>query len=76
MRLNEVMCLLSDETGNVVSKQKLRTSPTIQKAADRRKDEISVKFKIQYNPEFTIQRFSWYRSCFANYINEERNDIA
>lgn len=69
-KLNEISCLFCDKTGNLVEKPKPQSFISIQKAADRRKDDISDKLKN--NPDFTTQSCSWHRSCMGSYISEEK----
>lgn len=69
-RPNENSCVFCDQTGNLVEKPKPQSFVNIQRAADRRKDEISEK--IKNNPDFTEHNYSWHRTCMASYISEEK----
>lgn len=69
-RPSELSCLFCDETGGLVQEPQPRSFITIQKAADRRKDEISEK--IKNDPEFAAQGSTWHASCFSSYVSEEK----
>ncbi|KAL4720666.1 hypothetical protein ACJJTC_019395 [Scirpophaga incertulas] len=68
----ELVCLFCDSPGQLVSEPKSETFLTIRRAAKRRKDEVSVKFERLYDPECTVQSFSWHRNCMASYVSEEK----
>ena len=67
---NEISCLFCDETGNLVKNPKPQSLINIQRAADRRKDDISEK--IKNNIHFTEYKCTWHRTCMASYISEEK----
>lgn len=78
-RPSELVCLFCDSPGQLVSEPKPETFLTIKRAAERRKDEVSVKFARLYDPECSLQSISWHRNCMASYVSEakvRRREIA
>ncbi|GFQ96640.1 uncharacterized protein TNCT_690591 [Trichonephila clavata] len=69
-KLNELSCLFCDKTGDLVKNPKSQTFISIQRAADRRKDDISQK--IESDTDFIAHNCSWHRACIATYISEEK----
>ncbi|KAK0167767.1 hypothetical protein PV327_001631 [Microctonus hyperodae] len=67
-RSNE--CLFCEKTGNLVKEPQPQSFITIEKAADRRKDDVSEK--IKNNAEFTTMECTWHRGCMASYVSEEK----
>lgn len=69
----ELACLFCDTTDQLVVNPKPESFLTIRRAAERRKDEVSVKFDKLYDPECNgDQCFSWHRTCMASYVSEEK----
>lgn len=69
-KVSELSCLFCDKTGDLVKNPKLQTFTTIQRAADRRKDDISKK--LESDTDFIAHNCSWHRACIATYISEEK----
>ncbi|GFQ77424.1 hypothetical protein TNCT_567911 [Trichonephila clavata] len=69
-KLNELSCLFCDKTGDLVKNPKSQTFISVQRAADRRKDDISQK--IESDTDFIAHNCSWHRACIATYISEEK----
>lgn len=44
----------------------------VQRAALRRRDDVTQRFQSQYNADASNQTFSWHKSCYASYTSEQK----
>ncbi|KAG5865673.1 hypothetical protein JTB14_025306 [Gonioctena quinquepunctata] len=71
-RPNEQLFLFCDKSNDLVKEPRSSTLLNFEKAADRRKDNITEKFSNLYNPDSTRQEFSWHQGCLATHLSEEK----
>ncbi|CAH0552552.1 unnamed protein product [Brassicogethes aeneus] len=69
-RLNEMSCLFCDETGNLVEKPKPQSFVNIQRAADRRKDDIKAFEKLIDEIKHQLTSHSFEVSLLAKRLAE------
>ncbi|KAG5872914.1 hypothetical protein JTB14_001904 [Gonioctena quinquepunctata] len=70
-RPNEQLCLFCNKSNDLVKEPRSCTLLYIEKAADRRKDNITEEILKLYNLDSTRQEFSWHQGCLATYLSEK-----
>lgn len=69
---NSLTCLFCNDLNNIVQNPKAESYLTVQKATFRRRDDVKSKFDSMYDSNAIKQTFSWHRTCFSNYVSEEK----